>query len=218
MRYDDCYDKVLLTPLEKYYKEIGEGIMTFEYDKFYDKRGNEKENYIIERYTRGVFGNWNKDCEFSTHKSNTFVIDDKIYYRDGDVLIPVNMKKDLAYLSYERIKCKDNDYRKIIRNVQLISSSRQGKVSQEFSLRCEEYSNGKKYYYSHENINNYETKYKDESLDALKARLNGEINAVKAYANTIDDEYIKACENERESFLKGVLKMVNQIDNRGGIE
>lgn len=191
--------------------------MKFEYDKLYDKRGNERENYIIERFKRGKFGNWYKDCEYTTHNTDTFVIDNKIYYKVGDKLILSNMKKDLAYLAYERIKCKDTNYRKQIRNRELIDETKEGKMYQQFRLRCEEYSNGEKVYYSDESINGYKTKYKDESLDTLKLRLKGEIRAVRDYLDTVNDEYIKACESEREGFLQDILKQVENISNRGAV-
>lgn len=191
--------------------------MKFEYDKLYDKRGNERENYTIERFKRGKFGNWYKECEYTTHNTDTFVIDDKIYYRIDDKLILSNMDKNLAYSAYERIKCKDTNYKKQIRNKELIDESKEGEMYQQFNLRCEEYSNGEKIYYSHENVNGYKTKYKDESLDTLKLRLKGEIRAVVDYMNTVSDKYVKACESEREGFLKGILGKVEQISNRGAI-
>lgn len=191
--------------------------MKFEYDKLYDKRGNERENYIIERFKRGKFGNWYKDCEYTTHNTSTFVIDNKIYYKVGDKLILSNMDKDLAYSAYERIKCKDTNYKKQIRNKELIDESKEGEMYQQFNLRCEEYSNGEKVYYSDENINGYKTKYKDESLDTLKLRLKGEIRAVVDYMNIVSDKYVKACESEREGFLRGILGEVEKISNRGAI-
>lgn len=189
--------------------------MKFEYDKLYDAQGNEKENYIIERFKRGRGGNWYKDCEYTTHNTNTFVIDDKIYYKSGNNLLLSNMEQDLKYLAYERIKCKDADYVKLLRNKEMINRESDNEIYQSFLLRCEEYSNGEKHYFSEENVNNYKSKYKDESLDTLKLRLKGEIRAVRAYIDTLKDKALKTCESERESFLEGILKAVEEIENRG---
>lgn len=64
------------------------------YKLLYDEFGNRKNAHEIARYYKRSDGIWHEQERYSTLGGSTYVIDDKIYFKCNDSLIPMNMDFD----------------------------------------------------------------------------------------------------------------------------
>jgi hypothetical protein len=159
------------------------------HNQLYDELGNRRKSYKIARYEKDVDGSWHKVEEKTTSYGSTFVINNKIYFKVDDSLIPVNMDFNNSTCgACEQIIGEVPIGRKITKN-EIMFQHECAETKEALSLHKQYYSDGTCFYSLQDKSGDFCVNYGSDNLQDLIEQMELEIKCDKRWFDKKFEDY-----------------------------